>query len=202
MKIKASSLIFSLLLCACAASSPPPDKKLLLDYQGPLPAAAAATQRPQLVVRGVSVPDYLERRGLAYRSAPNQLNFYSGVEWAERPAKGITRWVALALAAARNDYQVLAFTTGDHLPEVLLGINLESAEPGPDNILHLRGGYNYFVNATQASGSGRFDADAPLSANTAEGSVAALQLALDTAVKKLAAELPSASAAASAAAKP
>lgn len=180
-----------LLLAACAASGVAPNRRLLLAYEGPLPAASAAA-KPQLVVRGIQVPDYLERRSLVYRAGGNELREYAGAEWAERPTKGITRWVAQALAAQRSDYLVQSLTTGDRLPDALLAITLDAAEPGTDGVLRLRGSYTLILNAAKGSNSssGRFDADAPLAGNSAEASVAALQAALATATKNMAAALP------------
>lgn len=180
-----------LALTACASSTPRSEpKRLLLAYDGPA-AAVPAAPRPRLVVRAVGLPDYLDRRELVRRAAANEIVRDEGAIWAERPAKAITRWVTLALAAERGDYAVESYTTADgRAPDALLALTLEGFEPGADGTVRLRGSWVYAPNGSKATQSGRFDADAPTSSGSAEASVEGLQRALAAAVKALAAQLP------------
>ncbi len=187
----ASLLMLSLALAACASSTPRKEpKRLLLNYEGPV-AATPSTPRPRLVVRAVSVPDYLDRRELVRRVSAAEVVRDHSAFWAERPSKAITRWVTLALAAQRSDASIESFSTADgRAPDALLAITLDGFEPGADGILRLRGDWMYAPYGCKATQSGRFDADAPVAGDDAEASVAALQRALDSAVKELARQLP------------
>lgn len=184
------------MLSACATGPARQEpKRLLLSYPGAMPAvpASPAAQRPRLVLRAVSVPDYLDRREFVRRVGEVEVVRDRSAVWAERPSKAITRWVALALGAARSDYSVEAYTTADgRSPDALLVIALEGFEPGSEGTLRLRGRWVFAPNGERASLSGRFDADAPTADASAEASVLALQQALGSAVQSLASQLPAA----------
>ena len=189
-----SLLFVALTLAACASKGPSNEpKRLLLSYDGPV-AAAPAAPRPRLVVRSVGVPDYLDRRELMRRVSAAEIVRDETAFWAERPSKAITRWVTQALAAQRSDFAVESFSTADgRAPDAVLALTLDSFEPGADGTLRLRGSWIYVPNGKLAAQSGRFDADAATANNSAEASVAALQLALASAVKTVAEQLPKAS---------
>lgn len=186
-------ILTTFLLAACAGDSTRSEpRRLLLAYDGPV-SQAPHTPRPRLVVRAVSVPDYLDRRELVRRVGVAEILVEEGVIWAERPAKAITRWVSLALSAQRSDYAVEAYSTADgRAPDAVLAITLESIEPVADGSVRLRGSWVYAPSGKTATQSGRFDADAQTRDATPEASVAALQKALHSAVNTLAAELPAA----------
>jgi uncharacterized lipoprotein YmbA len=189
-----AALALALLASACAGPQIAPPRRLLLSYEGPAPAPAQSElARPRLVVRAVTVPDYLDRRQLVYRAEAAELRHYEQVEWAERPAKAVTRWLTQALAARRGDYTVLALTTPDgRAPDATLSLSLDAFEPGRDGVLRLRGSWAYARHAEAASLSGRFDADVPTAATTPEASVAAMQQALQQAFERLVVALPAA----------
>lgn len=191
--IQSLAALLVLALTACASNTPSTEpKRLLLAYEGPV-ASVPTQPRPRLVVRAVGLPDYLDRRELVRRAGANEIVRDDGAIWAERPAKAITRWVTLALAAQRSDYAVESYTTADgRAPDALLALTLEGFEPGPDGTVRLRGSWIYAPSGSKATQSGRFDADAETRGSTAEASVAGLQLALGTAVKTLAGQLPQA----------
>lgn len=191
-----SFIVAAVALAACASKNPRSEpKRLLLGYDGPV-AAAPAAPRPRLVVRGVGVPDYLDRRELVRRVGAAEIVRDDTAYWAERPSKSITRWVTQALAAQRSDFAVESFSTADgRAPDAVLALTLDGFEPGADGTLRLRGSWIYAPNGKVAALSGRFDADAVTADGTAEASVAALQKALGEAVRSLAAQLPQAAAA-------
>lgn len=193
MSLKSAVFLLALSLAACAGGGTRAEpKRLLLSYDGPV-AAVPATPRPRLVVRSVGVPDYLDRRELVRRVSANEIVRDEGAFWAERPGKSITRWVTLALAAQRADYSVEGTTTADgRSPDAVLALNLDGFEPGADGVLRLRGSWVFAPYGKVATQSGRFDADAPVAGASPEASVTALQAALDSAVKTLAAALPKA----------
>jgi len=193
MMLKSFAVFLTASLVACAGSGPRTEpRRLLLAYEGPT-AAAPSTARPRLVVRAVSVPDYLDRRELVRRVGASEIVRDEGAFWAERPGKSITRWVTLALAAQRSDYTVEGTTTADgRAPDAVLALTLDGFEPGADGVLRLRGSWIFALYGKVATESGRFDADAPVADASPEASVAALQAALGSAVTALAARLPKA----------
>lgn len=180
----------TLLASACAGPQLAAPRRLLLSYEGAAPAESELV-RPRLVVRAVTVPEYLDRRQLVYRAEGAELRQYEQVEWAERPAKAVTRWLTQALAARRADYAVLALTTPDgRAPDATLSLSLDAFEPGRDGVLHLRGSWAYARHAEPAGRTGRFDADVPLATATPEASMAAMQQALQLALEPLVRALP------------
>ena len=182
-------------LAGCASRDVAPPRRLLLVYEGAPPAESVAV-RPRLVVRAVSVPDYLDRRELVYRSGDAELRQHDDAEWAERPAKAITRWLSQALAAQRGDYAVLAYTTPDgRAPDATLSVSLDAFETGSDGLLRLRGSWAYAAHAQAASLTGRFDADVRPASSEPDATVAAMQQALNEASARLAERLPKAVAA-------
>lgn len=183
------SLFVLLGLSACTSPQREPPRRLLLSYEGPAPAEVSAS-RPRLVVRAVAVPDYLDRRNLVYRADGAELRQHEQAEWAERPAKAITRWLSQALAAQRPDYAVLALTTPDgRAPDATLSLNLDAFERGRDGVLRLRGSWAFARHAETAGLTGRFDADVPAGAD-ADAIVAAMQAALRQALMALVDRLP------------
>lgn len=186
-----SFVLAALTLTACATSTTRAEpKRLLLSYDGPV-AAVTAAARPRLVIRAIGVPDYLDRRELQRRVSDSEIASDPSALWAERPGKAMTRWVTQAIAAQRADFAVESFTTADgRPPDAVLALTLDRFEPAADGIVRLRGSWVFAPNGKYASQSGRFDADAQTASNSAEASVAALQLALGKAVKQLAGELP------------
>ena len=185
-----SCLITILLLSACAGKEVQEPKRLLLSYEGPAPVETA-TLRPRLVVRAVAVPDYLDRRSLIYRGEGSEVRSHDNAEWAERPAKSITRWITQAIGAQRADYSVLSYTTTDgRSPDATLSLTLDAFERGRDGRMRLRGGWGYSRLGEAASLTGRFDADVSMSAATPEATVIAMQDALRQAVDSLIQRIP------------
>lgn len=187
-------LLFGLLLTACLAPHHVPPRRLLLSYEGAPPVESTAA-RPRLVVRAVSVPDYLDRRTLIYRAGEVELREHAQAEWAERPAKSLTRWLTQALAAQRGDYAVLAYTTPDgRAPDATLSLTLDAFETGTDGLLRLRGSWAFASHAQAASLTGRFDADVKPTDASPDAVVASMQQALQAATGKLVERLPKAGA--------
>jgi len=184
-------LLSAVLLSACAASAPVIEPaRLVLAYDGPS-AVATPTVRRTLVVRAVTVPDYLERRSLVYRDGV-ELKEYPNAVWAERPGKAITRYVTQALDAQRNDYAVQPLTTASGVvPDAALTLVIDRFEAEGQGPVKLRGSWSLSAPGALIA-SGRFDADASLAQATAAGNVAAMQRALAEASGKLAKDLPQA----------
>lgn len=183
-------LLAGLLLSACLAPQVAAPRRLLLSYEGAAPVESTAA-RPRLVVRAVSVPDYLDRRHLIYRADGAELRQHEQAEWAERPGKSITRWLTQALAAQRADYAVLAYTTPDgRAPDATLSLNLDAFETGSDGLLRLRGSWAFAPHSEKTSLTGRFDADIRPAAATPDAVVAAMQQALQAATLNLVERLP------------
>ncbi len=89
----------AVLLAACASPAPP---RVLLTLPSAVaigaPAAApAASSAPVLVVRRVSLPEYLVSRRVRYRADPSTLAEWPNTYWAERIEVGVSRAFVAAL---------------------------------------------------------------------------------------------------------
>lgn len=189
-----AALGLGLVLTGCVSRHVEAPRRLLLAYEGPAPAESEAA-RPRLVVRAVAVPDYLDRRSLVYRGAGAELLQHDQAEWAERPAKAITRWLTQALAVRRADYAALAYTTPDgRAPDATLSLSLDAFETGADGLLRLRGSWAFARHAEVAGLTGRFDADVRPADGGPDATVAAMQQALQQATVRLVERLPEATA--------
>lgn len=190
MNTRLKTILFAGLLAAltaCAGATRPEPARLLLSYDGPVPAAAVSGRT--LVVRAVSMPDYLDRRDIVYRNGAVVSQFADAM-WAERPGKSITRYLAQALAAQRSDYTVQALTTASGVaPDAALSIVIDRFESDGGAALQLRAGWTLTAPGKTLA-AGRLQADVPLPAATAAGTVAAMQKALSIAAADLAASLP------------
>lgn len=176
------------LLAGCFSATRPEPVRLLLSYDGPAPMASAAAART-LVVRAVSVPDYLDRRPIVRRDGAT-LQEQPGAVWAERPGKAITRYLSQALAAQRPDYLVQPLTTASGTaPDAALSVVVDRFEPQGSGAVQLRGSFTVTAPG-RVLGSGRFDADVPMAASDAAGQVRAMQQALEIASAGLAKALP------------
>lgn len=185
----AACLAVLALLAGCSAGPPP--RLMLLSNDVALPAAVQPTQRPVLVVRTVTLPEYLDRRAIIYRSSDAELKRFPDVIWAERLGESLTRWIALQLAADLPGYQVQAFTTdSEKSPALALNIELQSFEPdalpGAATALHLRGAWHLSGSAML---DGRLAADAPMETLDAPSTVAAMRAALAQASEAIAQQL-------------
>ena len=174
-------------LSACVTTPQTDIRQMLLSYDGPSPQATKA--KTILVVRAVSVPDYLDRRDVVYRRGA-ELKAYPDAEWAERPAKAISRYLSQALAAQRSDYQVQALTTASGVaPDAALTVVINRFESQESGKVQLRGNWN-LTTLGKVLAAGRFDADASESSDSASATVAAMQQALSAASSLLAQALP------------
>jgi uncharacterized lipoprotein YmbA len=159
-------------LAACASTPHTEPTRLLLSYDGAAPIASTA--KATLVVRAVTVPDYLDRRNLVYRSGA-ELKEYPDAQWAERPAKAITRYLTQALSAQRSDYAVQALTTASGVaPDAALTLVIDRFEAEQGGTVQLRGSWTLTAPG-KILASGRLDADATTSPTSASTTVAAMQ---------------------------
>jgi uncharacterized lipoprotein YmbA len=98
----AALLALLLALAACTSNDPPP---LLLTLPAPPVPAAAAAQPPAgtaprtLVLRRVSLPEYVLTRRVRYRDSASSLADWPNTYWAERIEVAVTRALAEALRA-------------------------------------------------------------------------------------------------------
>lgn len=173
-----TALALSALLAACAGAPPP--RLMLLSNDVAVPPASAMMQRPMLVVRTVTVPEYLDRRSILYRSADAELKRFPDQVWAERLGESVTRWMALQLAADLLAYEVEAFgAASEKAPTLALNMELQSFEPdvsaGGGAVLRLRGTWHLAGGAVT---DGRLSADVPMATLDAAATVAAMRTAL------------------------
>ena len=182
-----ATAIAGLLLTGCAATPTAEPRRLLLSYDGP--AAVADTAKAVLVVRAVTVPDYLDRREIVRRDGV-ALVAYDDAVWAERPARAITRYLTQALDAARGDYRVQPLTSASGTaPEAALTLVIDRFEAEGSGPVQLRGHWS-LTRPGKVIASGRLDADAEVAGGSAAATVAAMQQALGKASAALAASLP------------
>ncbi len=104
---RAAVIAAAALLGACSflSSSTPPKLYVLGD---PASAATASEERGRpLLVRTVTIPEYLDNRDIMIRSGDNVLTVSETGQWGERLSVGITRGLVTALAT-RTERPVLA----------------------------------------------------------------------------------------------
>lgn len=184
-----AALAWSALLGACAGAPPP--RLMLLSNDVAVPPASAMMQRPILVVRTVTMPEYLDRRSILYRSADAELKRFPDQVWAERLGESVTRWMALQLAADLPAYEVEAFgAASEKSPALALNMELQSFEPdaaaGGAAMLRLRGAWHLAGGAVT---DGRLSADVPMATLDAATTVAAMRTALKQASDGIAAQV-------------
>jgi uncharacterized lipoprotein YmbA len=177
------------LLGACASGPPP--RLISLNNDTAVPPDSGNERRPLLVVRTVSVPEYLDRRALVYRSTQSELQRFPDSAWAERLDQSVTRWIAVQLAADLPHQEVRAFTAaGGETPAVALNLELLNFEaealPGAAPVLRLRCTWHLSGAATA---EGAVSADVPMNALDVPSTVAAMQTALTQASEAIAERL-------------
>jgi uncharacterized protein len=185
-----AAMVATLLAGLAACSSSPPPRLILLSNDVAVPAAPAA-QRPVLVVRTATLPEYLDRHRLVYRSADAELKRFPDVEWAERLKVSVTRWLTRQLAAELPQYEVEAFTSADDVPPALsLNLELQSFEPDAAAagapVLRLRGAWHL---SGQATADGDLNADVTMSALDPAATVTAMRTALEQNARSIAARV-------------
>lgn len=100
----AAVLLAAVVLAGCG-STPRSNHYLLTSGAEDVPTG----DTPSLGVGPVTVPEYLNRDPLVYRRSQNQLQISNEERWAEPLQDGITRVLALNLAAQLNTGNVQAF---------------------------------------------------------------------------------------------
>lgn len=176
-------------LSACLGGSGPPVQQVFFAYDGPLPTLPASG-RPTLFVNPVGLPGYLQKPEIVYRVNGNQLKEFANAQWAEPPGAAITRYLILALSAARPDFAVQGtpLSTGN-APDAALIVSLDRFELIEGSGMQLHGVWR-LERANQASLAGNFDASGPVDSPSPQATALAMQRALDSAVQQLAHTLP------------
>ena len=125
----ASALLAGSLLAACASPSPAP-VLLTLPPAVATPTAAAAVpgaaaaSAPLLVVRRVSIPEYLVARRVRYRADAATLAEWPNTYWAERIEIGVSREFVSALRQQLPGWAICEANCGDHVPALTLQLDL------------------------------------------------------------------------------
>jgi uncharacterized lipoprotein YmbA len=194
-KLRTACALGLLTLLGACSSGPAPRLMLLGGDVAPgsytAGTAAGTAQRQLLVVRTVTMPEYLDRRAMLYRSSDAELKRFPDAVWAERPGESVTRLLGEQLAAGLPGWDVRSFTTaGETPPALALNVMLESFEPGPADgggyALRLRGAWNL---SGSIKADGRISADVPMSTLDATSTVAAMRTALKQAAAGIAAQV-------------
>lgn len=116
--------MLSLWLSACG-SSPHSNYYLLTAQQLP----SASGQQPALGIGPVSIPEYLNRTGLVYSKAGNQLQISRQERWAEPLEDGIARVLGLNLANLLNTENVRSFPwSAERAPDYGVKVNVLSLD--------------------------------------------------------------------------
>ncbi|MBL6750055.1 MAG: membrane integrity-associated transporter subunit PqiC [Nevskia sp.] len=159
---------------------------MLLSNDAP-PAAVVPAARPRLTIRGVRLPDYLDRRAVMYRASSSELKAFPDAVWAERPGPAITRWLAQELAARLPEYDVRSYSSGN-VPGYVLETELACFEAVAPSSLCLRGTWRI---ADNAAWGGALDIQAPLAELSPDAAVEAMKSALKDAAGQIAARVRS-----------
>jgi uncharacterized lipoprotein YmbA len=112
-----AALLVLLTLAACASNAPPP-LLLTLPAAAAAPAAATTPSRTSrtLVLRRVSLPEYLLTRRVRYRDSASSLADWPNTYWAERIEVAVTRATAEALRARLPGWVVCEGACADSTP--------------------------------------------------------------------------------------
>lgn len=101
---KLTALVFTLLLAACG-STPQSDYYIL----STMPGGSAGNTGPFVGVGPITVPQYLDRKGMVTRSDRNHLKISTFQRWAEPLPDGVQRVMAVNLATLLDTQQVTTF---------------------------------------------------------------------------------------------
>jgi uncharacterized lipoprotein YmbA len=112
------------LLTACANA---PEAALIALPSVPRPddsMQAAADERNVLLVRSLTVPEYMRSRRVRYWADPETVAQWPDAYWAERIEVGMTREFIAALRAALPRWRICEANCGDSTPAISLTVDL------------------------------------------------------------------------------
>ena len=106
------------------ADSPQPDISQPDIPQPDIPQPASSLPCARLVVRTLTVPEYMRSRRVRYRADPETIAQWTDAYWAERIEVGMTRAFAAALRARLPRWTICEAGCGDSTPTITLTLDL------------------------------------------------------------------------------
>jgi uncharacterized lipoprotein YmbA len=158
-----------------------------------LPAAPATAKRDagggaSVLLREVSVPEYLDTFPVLLKREGSTLVVSKDTEWAERPSAGIARVLRDALSRQLDASRVLV--AGERrIPDADLTVELLALDP-QGSALHLEARWFFSCTASRGTRAGRSALDVPLASATPAAVAAATTAALARFAALLAEEVP------------
>jgi uncharacterized protein len=129
-------LLAATLLSGCQAPDPVPDTYVLGTVAPAQPAVASQLGQPVVWVEQAQLPDYLDTTDIVMRSDDNRVVASKTGRWGERLSVGVTRAIALALAARLPDYAVAISPPGNASSrQVRIEINSFAMRPDGNCVL-------------------------------------------------------------------
>jgi uncharacterized lipoprotein YmbA len=175
----------ALALSGCASS---PATLVALPPPTGIQRADAAASGPTILLRGVTLPGYLDSFPMVLGRAGGALVVSNNAEWAERLSQGVTRVLHDALSRRLGAERALIAGDG-RIPDAELTIEFLSLDPLGDS-LHLDARWFFSCAVRAQSGGGRTHLQVPLT-DSMPGSVAhATTSVLARFVEEIAATVP------------
>lgn len=180
--------LLALSLGACASNGPPPVLLTLPAGTSPTPAPAPSATSGTLVVRRVTVPEYLQSRRVRYRADASTLQAWPEVSWAERLEVGVTREFAAALRRALPGWTICEGTCASGHAELSLQVDVRPLDfVRADKALQAGARWSLSpASMTSAPYSGHLDARIPVQADTPQGHALAISEFLQALAKTVA----------------
>ena len=181
--------LLALSLGACASNGPPPVLLTLPAGTSPTPAPLpSATNGTTLVLRRVTVPEYLQSRRVRYRADASTLQAWPEVSWAERLEVGVTREFAAALRRALPGWTICEGTCASGHAELSLQLDVRPLDfVRADKALHAGARWSLsHASTTSAPYNGHLDARIPAHADTPQGHALAISQFLQALAKTVA----------------
>ena len=180
--------LLALSLGACASNGPPPVLLTLPAGTSPTPAPTPTAASGTLVVRRVTVPEYLQSRRVRYRADASTLQAWPGVSWAERLEVGATREFAAALRRMLPGWTICEGTCASGQAELSLQLDLRPLDfVRGEKALHASARWSLSpVSTTSAPYNGHLEARIPAQGDTPQGHAQAISEFLQALAKAVA----------------
>ncbi|CAN5717250.1 hypothetical protein BH09PSE5_BH09PSE5_24080 [soil metagenome] len=129
LRIAGASVAAVLLAVAAGCSTTPSARPVLVSIPAlaataPATPAASSSAAPLLVVRRVTIPEYIESRRVRYRAEASTLQEWPNTYWAERIEIGVSREFAAALRSKLPGWSVCSANCGDTPPRATVQVDL------------------------------------------------------------------------------
>lgn len=184
------AVMSALLLGACAGNGPPPTLLTLPAgaVVSPTTSPTSAATGGTLVVRRVSIPEYLQTRRVRYRADASTLQEWPQVSWAERLEVGVTRELAAALRRALPGWTICEGSCPEGQAQISLQLDLRPLDlVRTEAALHASARWSLSqTGAAALPAPEHFDARIPVKADTPQGHAEAISAFLQALATKVA----------------